>query len=124
MWWANRWLTIRLDNLSTIAIAGCEVVVLTSYGMLEELHALLSPGCSPCRIHACSFFFPPSLSRPLSIEHLTLAAAVVRWLVRVHATGEMNANATESFQGYMEIEQESEGRGAPAHWPPHGDLSA
>lgn len=102
MWATNRWLHCRVDILGAFVGFCTGVAIIMSIGWIDAGLAALS------------------LSNSLAFTHFVL------WVVRMYAVNEMNLNAIERVQEYLEIDEEPPSKvpenEPPVSWPQTGEI--
>ncbi|RUS23063.1 hypothetical protein BC937DRAFT_92822, partial [Endogone sp. FLAS-F59071] len=102
MWATNRWVHCRIDILGAFVGFCTGIVIIMSIGWIDAGLAALS------------------LSYSLTFTHHIL------WVVRMYAVNEMNLNAIERVQEYLEIDEEPLSKvpenEPPVSWPQTGEI--
>ncbi|KAG0210814.1 hypothetical protein BGX28_008950 [Mortierella sp. GBA30] len=102
LWSTNRWLHWRVDLTGALVAFTTGMLVLQNKDTLE-------PGWAA-----------------MSLTYSLMFTTTIVWLIRVYAENEMNMNAVERIEEYMNLEQEPpaiiEDSRPPASWPHSGEI--
>ncbi|KAI7876125.1 P-loop containing nucleoside triphosphate hydrolase protein [Lichtheimia hyalospora FSU 10163] len=99
LWMVNRWLLVRMDTAGACMTLGATILLLKNQDTIDAGMAGIS------LIYARSF-----------LSH-------VYWMIRQYTQVEMNLNAVERVQEYLELEQEPQGQCIPPEqWPSNATL--
>lgn len=94
LWMVNRWLLVRMDTAGACMTLGAAILLLKNQDTIDAGMAGIS------LIYARSF-----------LSH-------VYWMIRQYTQVEMNLNAVERVQEYLELDQEPQGQSLPPkQWP-------
>lgn len=100
LWMVNRWLLVRMDTAGACMTLGAAILLLKNQDTIDAGMAGIS------LIYARSF-----------LNH-------VYWMIRQYTQVEMNLNAVERVQEYLELEQEPQGQSLPPkQWPNKATLT-